>query len=350
MLTQQNRTVIKFFLSVIMLAGFVASIIYITGLVFRSGDREDFILLAASLSGAFGGILFALNDRMLELPHIEDANRINFGFLSDCAFGMAGGFVVFLIIPFNNDINSANQIEMVKFLAVTLIGGYAGRALVEKYSTEFESRIGKVEQEVQVQKELQKNDAWVLESVGAWLEGEKDGHKFTIEELKDGLAKSSPVVKANAFILAQRQRSAYWTQSDKKDIMCRTIPIFEALIADDKDGKMHRNYGQLGYVFKDNNPPDLMKAFDNLSKAIYIRDNNGEANTYLYYEMNRALVLIRMWEQHMLEAAKLSDKAETMIMADLKKCLSSVRCRDILSQNEHLKRYLDSKSLTLEQL
>jgi hypothetical protein len=92
--------------------------------------------------------------------------------------------------------------------------------------------------------------------------------------------------------MARRFRATHYER--RPELLVRTIPIFQALIEDDKDNEFHRNHGQLGFVYKDQQPhPQWKLAEAELSRAIEIRDNQN-AGGFLLYELNRAICNIQL--------------------------------------------------------
>ncbi len=51
------------------------------------------------LSGMFGGLLFGIRDKKLVIPHRKSENIYEPGVITDVLFGVAGGVVIFLILP-----------------------------------------------------------------------------------------------------------------------------------------------------------------------------------------------------------------------------------------------------------
>jgi len=88
--------------------------------------------------------------------------------------------------------------------------------------------------------------------------------------------------------------------------------FFEALIDNEAGEEFHRNHGQLGYALKDRAAGEeakegLNRAYEELSKAIELRDQQG-VQGFLMYEFNHALCAIKLGKepeviQHDLQAA-----------------------------------------------
>jgi len=107
------------------------------------------LVVAIMLSGACGGILFAVRHSLLTWPKLAN-NSIHLGWLADCAYGVAGAFCVFLLVPGlsesandgfiflfpdtpNPSPNSSNGegMELIEVIAVALVGGFAGRSVMQ---------------------------------------------------------------------------------------------------------------------------------------------------------------------------------------------------------------------------
>src|SRR6185437_2288242 len=101
------------------------------------------------------------------------------------------------------------------------------------------------------------------------------------EQLNQAIAAASPLIKAQAFLQASRQRQASWNRDSEKEKMERTIPVFKALIASDTDRRYHRNHAQLGYALKDSRQPLWAEAERALAEAIKRR---GPCQGWILYE------------------------------------------------------------------
>jgi hypothetical protein len=136
----------------------------------------------------------------------------------------------------------------------------------------------------------------------------------TQEQLDQVLRGASPSLRSQVFTLARDQRNANWTAPDRTAMM-RTIPVFRALIA--ADASFHRNHGQLGYALKDSDPPDHDGAREELDAAIRLRDQGG-IKGWLYYELNRAALGIKLANERQAASLPPDDEASERILADLR--------------------------------
>lgn len=135
-------------------------------------------------------------------------------------------------------------------------------------------------------------------------------------ELAAALKTASTGTRARAFFEARDQRRRSWRKGDRdEELVARTIPVFEALIACDLEEQFHRNFGELGYALKDKADPEYERAAANLTTAIEIRDRLYPAAHFPMYEFNRAFCNVKLSEKH---ATRLPDQAIEDICADLR--------------------------------
>jgi hypothetical protein len=130
-------------------------------------------------------------------------------------------------------------------------------------------------------------DARALALVGRVLNGE-DVEQVALNEVVKSAGTS---VKVQTFLRAQDHRRRTW-RTNPKD-MERAIPVFRALVASDHRKAFHRHFAELGFCLKDKEDPDYQAALEQLSEAIRIRDQHGEAD-FAIYELNRAICLIML--------------------------------------------------------
>lgn len=166
------------------------------------------------------------------------------------------------------------------------------RRVLESRITQLEERNEEITREVQalhlVERLLAGSQDGPLSSDGARRDEE------TSQQLTEFLTGASQSIIRQVFDQAWAARSENWRQNKTK--MARTIPIFQALIAVDKDRQYHRNHGELGFALKDKEPPDWATAKKELDEAIELRDRIGDSDQpyYRLYEYNRAMCLIHL--------------------------------------------------------
>lgn len=240
-------------------------------------------------AGMFGGFLFGIKDKKLNLPHRSSKYVIEPGFIADCLFGLAGGFLVFILLPGNFEFSFEMPGETIKIVAVSIVGGYAGRALVERVLSQ---QFYELESDIRELRQQNKQGALAIALVRQHLDEDLDTPPIPEEELKEAILQASSSAKVEVFNIANTFRTTHYEQ--RPELLPRTIPIFQALIEEDHEEKFHRNYGQLAYVYKDQRPhPQWKLAEAALSKAIEIRDKQY-AGGFVLYELNRAICNIHL--------------------------------------------------------
>src|SRR5262249_14495265 len=144
------------------------------------------------------------------------------------------------------------------------------------------------------QQEQMQKDAAALSLAYQHLRPTGNAPAVVIDNLKRAIGEASPGVKVQIFYQAERVRADHW--QNEKPIMERTIPVFEALVESDPEGRFHRNFGQLGYALKDSQQPRWREAEAALTRAIKIRGTWQEWG-WVLYEFNRAVCRINLDEQ-----------------------------------------------------
>lgn len=315
-----------------------------------TGGSVMFTMVTLFVTGGIGGLLYALSNQKLTLPHVTNENEINLGFVSDMLFGMAGAFVIFLVLP--GDFLVEDTTTLIKFLGIALAGGYGGRSIVDRYLASLlkkqEERLKEMETTISDQGKQVKLDAEILTKVNEYLEMDEQAAAEAVdkEKLKGEIKKASAPALVQVFSKARETRKANWKKN--KPLSSRTIPIFEALCDTDKEEKFHRYQGQLGYALKDQKSPDYTRAIQHLTKAIEIRDKGDDKDYvgYLYYEMNRAIARIGL---HFKEKGDhiTKDPLKEKIAADLNKAALNPDILVITQKDETLKAWLDANAVTL---
>jgi len=255
-------------------------------------------LLIVTLSGAIGGILFGYRKAGLVWPHREPEKKsVQLGFLGDSVFGAAGAVVIFLIVPAELNLKSAG--ELIRVLALSLVGGYGGPAVLDRALSmtirELAKKTGELTDRTEtVESRLAAEDQQRLADVNALAlvdrQSEIDAPEVPESELTKAVQEASESVRNIIFERAHSLRRSTWR--DNKAAMARTIRIFRALVEADKAHAHHRYHAQLGYALKDQQNPDLTEARAALNRAISIRDKGEDRDWYPFYEFNRAICAI----------------------------------------------------------
>lgn len=243
--------------------------------------------LAIALAGMFGGLMFGMKDKQLILPHTESKYIFAPGFIADMFFGLAGGYIIFVAIP--GIFNYFSEWDFIKALSIAFVGGYGGRALVEKV---LQQQMKDLEQKVQTLEDQKKKDGDARAMITRYFEADPDKPPVDLKALTEALKAASDAVKVDVFNQAREFRKKAYDCDDAKSI-AKTIPIIEAMIESDTDELYHRNFGELGFALKDQLNPDWKRAEQMFSKAIDVRDNNA-SDGFLTYEFNRAMCRIHL--------------------------------------------------------
>ncbi len=120
------------------------------------------------------------------------------------------------------------------------------------------------------------------------LFGSNGPSQIDVGRLQTAVQRAGRLVRNAVFNLAYEIRRENWATD--KDLMERTIPVFEALVR--ADPNWHAAHGQLGYALKDKVKPDWQQAKASLDRAVELRgEQSGEG---LYYQYNRALCAIML--------------------------------------------------------
>ncbi len=305
----------------------VVMIIVLLGTLIKLGLEADGslrfspleLVFLISSAGAFGGLMYGMRGGRWVWPSTK-AGVTNVGFLRHLLIGLAGGWVIFIVLPGNYDLNeSTGQMEFVRFVGLAFIGGFGGYALVERV---LEKTLKEVEEKFLEIEEQEKRDAETLEEVGQYLDKKSSSTYSYKQQLEKRIQESSLKIMLAILAKVQEKRQKSWTdnigvfinrldvvksEEEKKGYLeklkkgeqyyqafvDRILPILETISRKEEANNYHRVFGQLGFAYKDNSSPDYGLALKLLSKAIQIRDNTGEQAGEMY-EFNRAICLVML--------------------------------------------------------
>lgn len=209
----------------------------------------------------------------------------------------------------------SSKIYGVAVVIYYLVNGFLSGYLITRI---FIGRIFRVADQTGLQKEIEelKNqsnfDAKALDVTTQLLSPGSESVKSTYMEIKDIIAKASPIARFTIFTQASKTRRETW--NIEKKIMEKTIPIFRALIETASE-QNHQYYGQLGYALKDQESPDWANAEDILSKAISIRGDKKYFG-WTFYEFNRAICKIQK-DENFQKGKESSIMVKNSIIEDL---------------------------------
>jgi len=175
-----------------------------------------------------------------------------------------------------------------------------------------------------------------LNLVNRQLDSLKGGVAPTQDELNTAIAAAPDSTQLQIFNEAEQVRTSNWREDKPK--MAKSIPVFRALIAADTGERYHRNHGSLGWALKDKVSPEWQEAYDELTKAITIRDKLMIAGWKLY-EANRALCGI-----HLIEGLPAGDPKAVSLRAAIDQDLRDARENQyglqMVDSNEDIQRWL----------
>ena len=215
---------------------------------------------------------------------------------------------------------------------------YFGNELRKADMEMFGNKIAEVENKVNELEKQAELDAKALGIAQRQLNPGTDSPPITQKELDEAISAASVHMRAQIYYLAHDNRSNNWEEQSKKHIMERSIPVFRALIASDKDNVYHQNHGQLGFALKDQRKKDYKEAEAELTKAIEIR-GPWETEGWLLYEFNRAICRIKNdknFEQDMESTPELKNQ----ILSDIKSADKIASLKEIISEEPITKKWL----------
>jgi hypothetical protein len=254
-----------------------------------------YFLTCICIAGAFGGLLFGIRKNQVERPRFIDGN-ISLGFLGDFFFGVGGGVVIFLIIPQIPNIN--DQWGVVKLLALAIVGGYGGRALIEKVTNEhIDYRITLLEKSSKVSQ-----DAYLLFSDVI------DGKIIDKLIIRNTLINASGSILISGFALINDRRKALIMKlldnehAPESQILSirknfdALIPLLsviierEEMLRENEDmPSLHYHQASYAYLLKDQAKPQWSDALKHIGIAIELHKKThsgvGTPDTYLFNKM-----------------------------------------------------------------
>lgn len=266
-------------------------------------QRNLWVLIG--LCGMFGGLLFGMKDQNLYLPYRHSKRVIKPGFLVDLLFGLAGGIVIFFIMPIEL-FDVTQSFGLVRLLGIAMIGGYGGRALIEqvldqqlkKLKEDMEQLEEQTEESASQVKEIkaqERTGATVAALLDQYLdeEREKPLQPEESKELMEAISKASASTRVYAFTQARAFRKKVSKKEETRHLIAKVIPVFEKLILADTENRYHRNHSQLAYALKDQPKADYERAAAELTTAIQIRDEQ-KIDGFKIYEFSRAMCRIHL--------------------------------------------------------
>jgi hypothetical protein len=172
--------------------------------------------------------------------------------------------------------------------------------------------------------------------------------KVSQDEMNQAILNASPSIAAQVFYQAQQLRQKNWRDQDTKPIMERTIPIFRALVASDREDRFYQNHAELAFALKDQRKPAWMEAASELDKAIAIRGKPDHPGWYIY-EVNRAMCRI-MLDSRFAEKQPSEPTVRESILNDLRPSMEVDYLTRILRDEPIVQEWLRLNKLDLANL
>lgn len=263
------------------------------------------------IAGAFGGILYAIREKTINLPSRRNG-VIELGIIADILFGIGGGLLIFLITPEVPDINK--NFGIIKLLSLVIAGGYSGQFLIKKVAAnnikDLAEKTEKTQEHLDAMQEMKERDQKAYKMFYEII----DGKCLTREEINEALKNVSQSIILRGFtLLNDRRKELVFKLFDncnapekqlfsiKKEFE-RFIPLLEEIIdkersLDEKEKNLylHYHYASLAYLYKDINKPDWEKTIKYINKAIELHDKKyKQENIPETYMLNQLLCLINM--------------------------------------------------------
>lgn len=154
-------------------------------------------------------------------------------------------------------------------------------------------------------------DSDTIEAVCKLLSPNTPESKIPGLKLDELIMKSSNFGKSAAFQLAKVNRRS--NRINEKELMARSIPVFEALISIEESAYYHSYYGQLAFALKDKKSPNWAEAEKNFNTAIKVR---RKAEKEPFYEFNRAICKI-MGDSNFKSERPSEEQTRKMILKDV---------------------------------
>lgn len=190
-------------------------------------------------------------------------------------------------------------------------------------------------------------DAQALAAVQSQLDPSPGDSTVPPGDLFRLLDEASSAMRTHIYGLANMSRKETW-KTDKRR-MELTIPVFEALVATDKENRSHLYRAQLAFALKDKqspSPDDLRKAEEYLNQAIKIRGDAAFAGL-AFYEFNRAICSIRLDDDYRAGRKTPAQKRER-ILADLAVAKNDSYFRKVAESDPEIQSWTKLNSSTAE--
>lgn len=286
---------------------------------------QDIRAIISILSfGAFGGLLYSLRERKMELPYISQSafsateenfsdnqstastnegfkgEIINLGIVADCLAGIGGALGVFLLLP----IDDTTNIPLFKLLATAMIGGYGGRSLLDRAldnilqkQEKLEEEQKKTEEHLKKQEEQSKKDAETIRQLSRYLDLSLTLSPEEEKNLLESIKTASREVRFGT-IFKNAQSALYENRLRgnnplSKDVIKNALKVFESLRDSDENQDNDRYPAHVAYAHMALG--EWREAIEQLSiaKAILKTSQRGDKKRdELVYESNHVICKI----------------------------------------------------------
>ncbi len=262
---------------------------------------DDYInpgTLVLLFSGILGGVIYTiLVDGHVEMPRFvaNKGDQFEAGLFGDILLGIAGSVVAYFLLSGTPLFEEGGDNVTIKIAAIGIIGGYGGRAILQFALNRMFSDINVLEEDRQKylkaayqQRAEAQEGLKIIDQLNQHIQSELSNSELA--ELTVAIRQAPASVRKQVFELAKDFRQTASLSDVAKPRIARTIPIFEALTEVEPDN--HRYYAQLAYAYKDSGSPDLLKTIQYLDRAIELRGDQHQAETWKY-ELCRAITRIQ---------------------------------------------------------
>jgi uncharacterized membrane protein (DUF106 family) len=296
-------------------------------------------------AGILGGVI---NYYLENETKISDKENRIYQIKRHVSLGIGASFLVPLFLwitqsEIRNNIEKSVSSFLV-FIGFCLVAAISAEKFIKTLSNRILKEVKEIKKENEEFKEnLEKQevkDARTLALVEKQLnEGkfsDEDNIEITKDEFKEMISSASRSTRIIVFEKARTFRIENYEDNKTKKKLINAIPVFEALIAGDKENKFHRNHGQLAYILKDKEPAEFENAIKQINQAIEKRDKN-KIPAFRLYEFNRAICRIKLDVKYKKENSDQKIDKE-LILSDLKKAAKNEYWRNAIINSAKDKR------------
>lgn len=209
--------------------------------------------------------------------------------------------ILLIVLVANSELSLKDTVERLSSVKVTPTSVEA--TLKEKVNQLSEE----VANQAQKQADQDKADAEVKSFIDLQL-SETAPLKIDLNSLCEKIAKASSSTTETIYKITKDARR---NARDKRGIIERTIPIFQALIKSGYENAIYRFYAQLGYALKDQESPDWVGAKCNLDTAIKLwRREHSNGPLPSLYCFNWLICAAELNEQPKLSQREIDERIE----------------------------------------